>query len=98
MQYIMIAFYQQEADSRKIISPSFEPVQFFVLPAVKKIANDDQLFGLKMLNTRHQALQVFLINVLRNSNTGFSEMPGLAKMKIRKDQCLLFFPENTAMG
>jgi hypothetical protein len=44
-----------------------------------------------------QAVEILLEKILGNRNSGLSEMPGLAKMTIGKDENFLFFPKNTSM-
>ena len=69
---------------------------FLVGPAVKKVTYDDQLLWHKKLYLRNEALKVFFKNCLRNGNTAFSEMPALAKVQVRKNECFFFFPKKTA--
>ena len=91
-QDIMVSLDQQDPQIGKIVPPFLKPVHFFIGPAMKQVTYDDQLPRAKVLDLTQQAVQVFLINCLRDGNSELSEMPGLPKMQIGEDQGLLVFP------
>ncbi len=94
----MVAFDKMDNKIGEIFSPFFKKFQFLIFVAMEKIACDDQLLWLKILNLCNQPLQVFFINGLRNRNTRFSEMPCFAKMQIGYDQRSFFFPKYRSVG
>ena len=51
-QDIMISQYQPNGQIRKIISPSQKQIQLFIFTAMKKIAHNQQLLRLKILDQR----------------------------------------------
>lgn len=68
VENVMIAFDKPDGQVGKILSPSPEKRQLQVLAAVKKIANDQQLLRLKILDLRQQPVKVFFVNGSRHSN------------------------------
>ena len=53
---------------------------------------------MKILQQFNEALQVFLVYLLRHGDACFPKVPGFAKVKIGEDQRLLFFPIDGAGG
>jgi len=96
VQYIMVALYQMKIDMWKIISPFDKKFQFLIGLAVKHIANNNQVTGLKILQLTHQPLHIFFIKGCRYCNAFFPEMTGFTKMQVRDHQGSLFFPVNHA--
>jgi hypothetical protein len=78
----MVAFYKMKNGTIDIIPPFPEKFMLFIGVAVKQVANCYYLFGFKKLYLVQQALQVFPVNVLRNSNARFPEMTSFAKMEV----------------
>ena len=98
IQYIVIADNQFYGKMFKIISPSCKHVDLFIGMTVKQITNDDKISWFKKLDLCRQPLQVFFKNSLWYGDAILSKMAGLAKVKVRKDQRLFFFPENAALS
>ena len=55
----MVALYQGNLQGSEIVPPAFEPIQFGVGAAVKKIAHHDQFLGAEVVQETDQTLQVF---------------------------------------
>lgn len=80
------------------ITPPFpEKIQLAVFCTVKKIAGNDESFGVKKLHLVQQPLHICTENLLRHGNTRFPEMPCFSKMAVAYNQALGFFPENNPM-
>ncbi len=95
---IVIASDKPDDKIGKVGPPFLEEGQFLVFSAVKKIPDDQQLAGLKILYLCHQPLEVIAIDRGRHGDARFAEMPGLAEMQVGYDQRFFFFPEDTAVG
>lgn len=97
-KYIVVAADELYGQTGKIVAPAQEKIMLFIGMAVKHIADHDQLLRVELLYKGEQPLHIFLENALRHSNTRFAEMSRLTQMKIRKDQCFFFFPEQATVG
>jgi len=97
LENVVIAYYKFEIQVRMVFAPSYEKIQFFVGLAVKHVAHHDERERIEELHLMKEALEVFLEKILRNRNSGFSEMPGLTKMAIGEDENFLLFPKSTPM-
>ena len=75
LQNIMIPFYEVNLQKGEICSPFAEQIQLAVRPAVRKIADHNQLFGFEKIDERYKPLQVFRIHSLRNGNARLPERP-----------------------
>lgn len=81
-QNIVISFDKSNVKRFKIGPPFQEEVKFFIGAAVEKVAHNNQFVRFKILQQVHEALHIFLVNRLRHGYAGFSEVAGLAKVKV----------------
>ena len=96
--YIMIALYQVDGNSGKLLPPQFEELHFVVFAAMEHIAHNNDPYGQVMRDQLLQPEKVFLHNARRHSDPGLPEMGRLPEMKIRKNQRFLFFPKIARWG
>jgi hypothetical protein len=94
----MIALYQVDGNSGKLLPPQFEELHFVVFAAMEHIAHNDDPYGQIMCDQLLQPEKVFLHNAGRHSDPGLPEMGRLPEMEVRKDQRFLFFPKNCPLG
>lgn len=59
---------------RHIVSPFEEKAGFLIFITVKHIPGNQKGLWFKELHLRKQPLQVFFKNILRNADSGFSEV------------------------
>lgn len=97
-QYIVVADHQFNLEVCKITAPSFKQFHFEILPAVKKIAHNDESCCFKVLHRIGKPLHIFLKNILGYGNAMLAKMTCFAKMKIGEDERAGFFPKNTPAG
>jgi hypothetical protein len=94
----MIAFYKNDLKGSKIMTPSLKPVQLHIGMTMEKVADHNKLLWFEMMQQVYQALQIFFINGLRNSNTRLAKVARLAKMQVGNDQRFLLFPKDGTLG
>lgn len=95
---IVVSPHEDVSDVLKIFAPAQKPIKFGVHVAMKHIAHGNDLPRLKILQQGGEALQVVLVDLLRNRNAGFSKMPCFAKVKIGHDERLFLLPINGPFG
>ena len=92
---IVVTFYQDNLQGRKLTSPKDEPIPIVIHIAMEQIAQEQEFFGMVFMDEVRQGGEVALLHISRYGNARLAKMPHLAKMHIGNDQRFLLNPINS---